>query len=137
MEGTGGQSMTIAGVYCIAMGILIIVMRVIKFAKKKPMSTHNGSAGKRGKIAMGSHLSAEIVTAGLLIVSGAALLNQDAWSINAFLIATGMLIYAIINSTGYFAQLRQWPMVILFGVLLVLALGSLAAVIIDINTLIY
>jgi hypothetical protein len=129
--------MTIAGVYCIAMSILMIVMLVINFAKKKPISTHNDSAGNRGKIETGFHLSAEIVTAGLLIVSGAALLNQDAWSINAFLIATGMLIYTLINSSGYFAQLRQWPMVILFGVLLLFTLGGLAAVIIDINTLIY
>jgi len=40
----------------------------------------------------------------------------------------GMLLYAVINSPGYFAEKRQWPMVGMFAVLLILALVSLGLV---------
>jgi len=40
----------------------------------------------------------------------------------------GMLLYAVINSSGYFAEKRKWPMVGMFAVLLILALVSLGLV---------
>jgi hypothetical protein len=129
--------MFIAGVFCVAVGVLIVAQWAITLVKRQVPSLESKQGGSRGKVEMGFHLAAEFATAILLIISGSALLNQDAWSINAFLIALGMLIYTLINSPGYFAQMRKWPMVVLFCVLLLLAILSLIAVIVDINTLIY
>ena len=36
------------------------------------------------------------------------------------LVAAGMLLYTIIVSPGYFAELRQWPIVGMFVVLIIL-----------------
>ena len=42
-----------------------------------------------------------------------------------YLVAVGMLLYTVVNSPGYFAQRREWPMVGMFGVIFILALVSL------------
>ncbi len=74
------------------------------------------------------HLAAEAVTALTLIVAGAALLRRRSWAPMLGLAANGMLMYTVIVSPGYFAQNGQWPLVGMFGVLLVLALVSIARI---------
>ena len=39
---------------------------------------------------------------------------------NVFLLSMGMLLYTIIVSPGYFAQLGQWVFVLMFAVLIAL-----------------
>jgi hypothetical protein len=77
-------------------------------------------------LAIGFHLVAEFVTAAALIISGLALLRGLAWATGISLVANGMLIYTVINSSGYFAQSGTWPPVIMFAALLVLATVSVA-----------
>jgi hypothetical protein len=76
-------------------------------------------------IRLAFHLAAEFVTAFCLIVAGAAILRAKAWGRAFMLAALGMLVYTVIISPGYFAQQGQWPLVGMFAVLLVLALGSM------------
>lgn len=71
------------------------------------------------------HLLGEAATAITLIVSGVALLKRRPWARDAAFVALGMLIYTVLVSPGYFAQLGQWPLVVMFAALLVLALVSL------------
>ncbi len=71
------------------------------------------------------HLVAEGVTAGLLIVAGVGLLRKRAWARDLALVAFGSLIYTTIVSPGYFAQLGQWPLVVMFAALLALAVASI------------
>ena len=71
------------------------------------------------------HLTGEAATAIALIVSGAALLRRLKWGRDVSFVSLGMLIYTVIVSPGYFAQQGQWPLVAMFGVLLILALISL------------
>jgi len=71
------------------------------------------------------HLVAEFVTAIILVVGGIALLTDMAWGIKVTLISLGMFLYTIIVSPGYFAQIRQWPMVGIFIVILVLTTVSI------------
>lgn len=69
-------------------------------------------------IALAFHLAAEGITALLLIVSGTMLIrgrSRFAW---LGFVANGMLIYTVIVSPGYFAQRGQWPLVVMFAVLL-------------------
>lgn len=72
------------------------------------------------------HLVAEIVTSFLLIVAGVLLLAGNHAGTVLGLVANGMLMYTVIVSPGYFAQRRQWPLVVMFAVLLALALVSVA-----------
>ncbi len=76
-------------------------------------------------IALGFHLAAEAITALLLVVSGTMLIrgrSQFAW---LGFVANGMLMYTVIVSPGYFAQLGQWSLVAMFAVLLGLATFSI------------
>jgi hypothetical protein len=75
-------------------------------------------------IALAFHLAAEAATALALIVAGILLLRGHRYGIAVGLVANGMLIYTVIVSPGYFAQLGQWPLVGLFATLLSLALAS-------------
>lgn len=75
------------------------------------------------------HLVAEFVTAIALLVGGIALLTDQTWGRWFYLLATGMLLYTVIVSPGYFAQKGQWAFVGMFAVVLVLALISVALVV--------
>ena len=75
--------------------------------------------------AIASHLLAELATAGALIVSGVLLLRGRRRAAGFALFAFGMLVYASINSPGYFVQLGQWPLVALFALVLVVALVAI------------
>jgi hypothetical protein len=72
------------------------------------------------------HLLGEGVTATVLIVSGISLLRHTSWARELALAALGMLTYTVLVSPGYFAELGQWPLVGMFGVLLLLTLVSYA-----------
>jgi hypothetical protein len=74
---------------------------------------------------IGFHLAGEFLTALALIAGGAGLLSGASWGRPTYLVATGMLLYTVVVSPGYFAQRREWPLVGMFAVLLVLALISL------------
>jgi len=75
------------------------------------------------------HLAAEFATAIALMVGGIALLTDQAWGRWFYLVATGMLLYTVIVSPGYFAEKGQWPFVAMFAAVLVLALIGLLLVI--------
>lgn len=69
------------------------------------------------------------MTAVILIASGAAVLQTKPWAARAYYLASGMLIYTVINSTGYFMQLGRWPIVIMFATLLLLSVVSISMVV--------
>ncbi len=75
------------------------------------------------------HWAGEFVTAASLLASGSALLANAEWALEVSLVSLGMLLYTVIVSPGYFAQKRQWPLVSVFAVLLVLTLVSSGLVI--------
>ena len=70
----------------------------------------------RGEIAL--HLTAELATAVILAVGGAALARGGTrW---LALVGLGMLLYTVIQSPGYFVARKEWPPVVMFAVLAVL-----------------
>ena len=71
------------------------------------------------------HLAAELITASFLIAAGIGLLAHQGWAVSTYLIASGMLLYTVIVSPGYFAQKGQWGYVVMFGVILLLGLTCL------------
>ena len=76
------------------------------------------------------HLAAEFLTAIMLIISGVMLLKQHPLSKQVFLFSVGLVVYAMVNSAGYFAQSGDWIFVVMFGVLLALAGVSLARILV-------
>lgn len=74
-----------------------------------------------------AHLLAEATTASVLIAGGAGLLRRGRQSRRVLLVGLGMLFYTLIASPGYYAQLGNWPMVLMFAGLLLLALAALSA----------
>ena len=76
--------------------------------------------------AIAFHLVAEFATAGALIVSGAFLLRGRRGAVGPASVAFGMLVYTAINSSGYVAQLGQWPLVGMFAVVLAVSLAAVA-----------
>lgn len=75
-------------------------------------------------VALTFHLIAEGLTALLLVVAGGGILLEAQVAPQLYRVAVGMLLYTVIVSAGYFAQLGQWEFVTLFAVL---GLGALFA----------
>ena len=114
--------MKLAGIYVIFVGLMMAAQWTFFIAA--------GQVPELGTepIRITFHLAAEFMTALGLIVSGIALLRRAAWSVSAYLLFAGMLIYSVIVSPGYFAQQGQWIFVMMFAILLALALASVFAV---------
>ena len=74
------------------------------------------------------HIVGELMTAIALLAGGVGLLTNSSWGLKLHLVATGMLLYTLIASPGYFVQRRDWPMVGVFAVVLLLTLVSLGLV---------
>jgi hypothetical protein len=68
------------------------------------------------------HITAEITTGLGLLVSGAGLLLNRGWARGAFLVSIGMLLYAAIQASGYFAQAGQLALTLMFAIFLLLNL---------------
>lgn len=108
-----------AGWFGIAMGIGMIGMWSMFFA------TDQVPEVVTAPVALSFHLAAEGLTAFLLLTSGIGLLLEAQVAPQSYRVAVGMLLYTVIVSAGYFAQLGQWPFVAMFGVFGVLALFAL------------
>lgn len=105
-----------ASIYSLFMGISMILMWIMFYftggipeIKTKPLE-------------FSMHLSAEILTAFLLICGGIGLLTNKKWSFKVYLISMGMLLYTIIMSPGYFLQRDEIPFVIMFSVFLIVSI---------------
>ena len=71
------------------------------------------------------HIFTEMLTAGALILGGISVLRN--WVRLKFLhyVSQGMLIYAIINSSGYYIDLGETAMAAMFGLLFIGTILSL------------
>ena len=66
------------------------------------------------------HLMAEGITALGLIISSVLLLSKKTNAKFLYTVFSGMLLYSLIASSGYFAELGQWGFVVMFiGLLLI------------------
>lgn len=71
------------------------------------------------------HLAAEFINASFLIVSGVMLYRKHMLAEKIYLVSVGMLLYNVINSSGYYVQSGDWSFVVMFAILFVLAVISL------------
>ena len=80
---------------------------------------------KTEPVAIKFHMTAEMTMGILSLMSGVFLLIGFSWAPHFFILGQGLVIYAVINSAGYYGQKKQWPFVMMFGVILI-ASASLA-----------
>jgi len=81
---------------------------------------------KTEPVAITFHITAEFFMGILSLISGIFLFIGFSWAPYFFILAMGLVIYAVINSAGYYGQRKQWLIVIMFGIIL-LASGSLVS----------
>ncbi len=67
------------------------------------------------------HLIAEGLMALLLILSGVLLLRQSSCATSITYIAYGMLLYSVINSSGYFLSPLNIPMILMFLIIAIVS----------------
>ncbi len=111
-----------AGIYSIIIGISMIGQWAMFYFNNQIPELQTEPI----RIAM--HIIAEFLTAILLIIGGYGLYKNTIWGFNTYLIASGMLLYTIIVSPGYFAQLGQYEFVVMFGLLIIFTIGLLVGV---------
>ena len=103
--------------YAIVVGAVMVVWWVLEI---RGGALHRGD---RTTSEIGLHLAAELLTAAILVVGGVVLLTADATGLVS--VGLGMLLYTVIQSPGYFAARREYPPVVMFGVLAVLTIAAL------------
>jgi hypothetical protein len=107
--------MKFAAIYALCVGALMLVQWAFF------LLTGNVPELQSAPWSIAFHLAAEFLTAIMLIISGRMLLKQHSLGKHVFFVSIGMVIYAMVNSAGYFAQSGDWVFVAMFGVLVVLA----------------
>jgi len=110
--------MKFAGWYGIVVGFLMLVMWIFFLATGQVPELQT----EPYRIAF--HLAGEFITALVLIGGGFGLLKNYKRASTTYLIGAGMVLYSLIVSPGYYAQLGQWAFVVMFSVLIVLTLYS-------------
>ena len=115
--------LVISGIYAIVIGIGIIgLWTMLSLTRQVPEL-------KTEPVAIKFHITAEIIMGILSLISGIFLLIGFSWAPYFFVLAMGLVIYAVINSAGYYGQRKQWAFVIMFGIILI---ASVSLVILNI-----
>lgn len=96
-----GASLAILG------GLMVAVWGVL-------LATDQVPEVRTAPIALTFLLIAEMATASLSVVSGAALVAQKPWAYRAYLVASGMMLYAVTNYLGVLAHAGQTVMLFVF-----------------------
>jgi peptidoglycan/LPS O-acetylase OafA/YrhL len=112
----------LVSIFLMAIGLLIIGMWTALLLGKKVEDLETDRLG------MIYHILVEFITGMLLVLAGVSSILDARWSHEVSLVALGMLLYTIINSSGYYAQKGDKAMVFMFaflGVLTVIAIASL------------
>ena len=103
----------ISGIYAIIIGIGIIGLWAML------LRTNQVPELKSEPVAIKFHITAEMTMGILSLLSGISLLIGLPWAPYFFIFAMGLIIYAVINSAGYYGQRKQWSFVIMFGIILI------------------
>ncbi|MFX0040386.1 MAG: hypothetical protein ACFFCY_13915 [Promethearchaeota archaeon] len=103
----------ISGIYAIIIGLGIIGLWTMLVLTKQVPELQSEP------VAIKFHITAEMIMGILSLVSGIFLLIGFPWATYFFILAMGLVIYAVINAAGYYGQKKQWSFVIMFGIILI------------------
>ncbi|MDW7729347.1 MAG: hypothetical protein SCJ94_04995 [Bacillota bacterium] len=113
----------LAGVFSIIVGTSMIFMWLMFYFTGSIPELNTEPA----RITM--HLAAEFATAIFLTIAGCGLMKAKRWGVQIYLLATGALLYTMIQSPGYFLQTGESGFVVMFAVLIILAVLFLIKII--------
>ncbi len=102
----------ISGIYAVIIGIGIIGLWMMLLVTKQVPELETEP------VAIAFHITAESVMGALSLLSGIFLLIELPWAPYLFILAMGLVIYAVINSAGYYSEKKEWFFVIMFGIIL-------------------
>jgi len=102
-------------IYSIIVGIGMLGIWIVQLA------TGQAPELQTAPIEIAMAITADWLTAIMLLVAGVGLLSKRTWAYKLYLFALGMLVYSVLISSGYFAQLGDTIFVVLFAVLFVLS----------------
>ena len=102
-------------IYSIFIGIAMLSIWTVQLA------TGQAPELQTAPIEIAMAITADWLTAIMLLVVGVGLLSRHNWAYKLYLFALGMLIYSVLISSGYFGQLGNTIFVILFAVLFILS----------------
>ncbi|SHI41394.1 hypothetical protein SAMN02745751_00291 [Dethiosulfatibacter aminovorans DSM 17477] len=104
----------VISVYSIFLGASIILLWIMLFV------SNNIPELSSSPLTIYFHITAESIMALISVSAGYLLLRNKNTGYTIFLIASGSIIYSVINSSGYYAHSGNMPMVYMFAVLLIL-----------------
>ncbi|KTG28346.1 hypothetical protein [Haloferax profundi] len=110
----------LVAVYALVVGVAILGLWV------GLVVTNQATELRTEPFSMFTHLVAEGLTAVTLLGAGIGLVRGTVWARPLSLVAFGMLLYAVINSAGYYAQIGEVGPMLVFSALAfttVVALG--------------
>jgi hypothetical protein len=114
-----GKSKIVAALYAGLMGITILGMWTMLLA------TGQAPELATAPLRFTFHLVAELLTAVVCIVAGYGVFSGRAWGVPAYLVAGGLLLYAVAQAAGYYLQQGDSGFTTLFLVFIVFTLGVL------------
>ena len=114
-----GFQMKFCGWYAITVGIVMIGQWVFFISMGQVPELQSEP------LRIAFHLASEGITAILLILSGGGVLRSWKRIRIWYHVSCGMLLYSVIVSPGYFAQLGQWSLVVMFAVLGVATISAI------------
>ena len=88
----------ISGIYAIFIGIGILGLWLMLYITKQIPEL------KTEPVAIAFHMTAESLMGILSLLSGIFLLSGFSWAPYFFILAMGLIIYAVVNSAGYYGQ---------------------------------
>lgn len=103
----------ISGIYAILIGIGILGIWIMLFLTKQIPELNTEP------VAIAFHITAEITMGILSLISGIFLFIGLSWAPYFFILAMGLVIYAVVNAAGYYGQKKQWSFVIMFVIILI------------------
>ncbi|NPD89291.1 MAG: hypothetical protein HGN29_11245 [Asgard group archaeon] len=103
----------VSGIYSLIIGVGIIGLWLMLILTKQVPEI------KSEPIAIGFHIVVENIMGILSVLSGIMFLLNITGGSLMFILTSGLVIYAVINSAGYYGQKKQWSFVCMFGAILV------------------
>jgi lipopolysaccharide export LptBFGC system permease protein LptF len=109
----------IVGYYSIFIGIAVIAMwTIILFTQYPP----------EGKTELTFHLISEFIMAFLCLLSGILILRNKSIGKHLSILGFGMIIYSVLNASGYYGENNEVPMMLMF-----IALSILTSIAVIVN----
>lgn len=106
------------GIFFLITGLSIIGLWIMLFI------TNQIPELQTNKVEILFHITIELIMAIFSIYTGFTIIKKHTFYKQMTMFTSGMLIYSIINSSGYYLNLINYPMLILFAIILVLVILS-------------